>query len=318
VNWTTRDISSQSGRRVVITGANSGIGFFAALELARNGAEVIIPARTETKATVAIARIKKEVPNAKLAAAALDLASLKSVRAFAKFYGDNFPGPSLDILINNAGVMAVPQRELTVDGFERQFATNFMGPFALTALLFPHLKPQSGTRIVTLASGVVHSGKIEFDNLQSERRYVPFNGTYSQSKLADLIFALELQRRLAAIGSPIVSIGAHPGLSRTNLLSNMTGILKVIGPIVFRFLGQSAASGALPELFAATSPDVVPGGYYGPNGVNERRGFPAPAKIPSWAFDTNVAKRLWTEAEKLTGVTFAMSSGGKSVTMLSG
>src|SRR5579862_9836267 len=169
--FTANDIPSQQGRRTLITGANSGIGFESALELARHGAEVIIPARSLEKANDAITRIRREVPNAKLTPGVLDLASLASVRAFAAFIAENFPGQSLNLLVNNAGVMAVPQRELTVDGYERQFATNYLGPFLLTALLQMQLKPQRGTRVVTVSSGVTNQGKIEFDNLQSERIY---------------------------------------------------------------------------------------------------------------------------------------------------
>ncbi|WFU28106.1 oxidoreductase [Bradyrhizobium sp. CB1717] len=308
MTWTAQDIPLQTGRRVLITGANSGVGFHAALELARRGAEIILPARSEDKAMDAVRRIQLEVSEARLVPAVLDLASQASVRAFARFVDQRFPGPSIDMLINNAGVMAVPKRELTPDGFERQFATNFLGPFALTALIFPHLKSQPGTRIVTLASEVVHRGRIEFDNLQSERNYVPLYGTYSQSKLADLIFALELQRRLEAAGSPIASLGAHPGIAITNLQSNMTGFYKLIGPLFTPLVGQSAAQGALPELFAATSPVAKPGGYYGPDGAKERKGYPAPARVPDAAKDASVARRLWMAAEQLTGVTFGLAA----------
>lgn len=304
MNWTTSNIPSQTGRRAVITGANSGIGFHAALELARHGAEVILPARTQEKASDAIRRIQVEVPTARLIPAILDLASLNSVRSFARFYGERYPGQSLDLHINNAGVGAIPKRELTVDGYERQIATNYIGPFALTALLFPHLKPQPGTRIVTIASMVVHRAKIDFDNLHSERKYDYFDATYSQSKLANLIFAIELQRRLSAAGSPIMSVSAHPGLAATNIFKNATGLFRVLLSILTPILAQDAAHGALPTLFAATSPDVHPGGYYGPNGSSERKGYPASARIPATAEDRTVAKRLWSESERLTGVVF--------------
>ena len=306
MNWTAKNIPPQSGRRVVITGADSGIGFEAARELARHGAEIILPARSEAKAAGAIRRILTEAPGARLAPAVLDLASIDSVRAFAKFYGERFPGPSLDLLINNAGVMALPRRELTVDAFERQFATNYLGPFALTALLFPHLKPEAGTRIVTVASEAAHYGKIDFGNLQSERRYAPMLGAYSQSKLADLMFTLELQRRLSAAGSPVLSAGAHPGFAATNLQADLTGAFKILGPLFTALVAQDAAHGALPTLFAATSPDVRPGGYYGPDGWFERKGYPAPAKTPSGARNTAVAGRLWAETERLTGVAFEL------------
>ncbi|QCO18621.1 SDR family NAD(P)-dependent oxidoreductase (plasmid) [Azospirillum brasilense] len=307
MKWTASNIPSQSGRRVVITGGNSGIGFHAALELARSGAEVILPARSEAKAEDAIRWIRAEVPQAKLTPALLDLSSLGSVRRFVDMIGDRFPGESIDLLINNAGVMALPQRELTEDGFERQFATNFLGPFALTALLFPRLKPTNGTRIVTLASLIAHEGRIDFDNLQSERKYAPLYGAYAQSKLADLIFALELQRRLSRAGSPIASIAAHPGIAATNLMAHFTGLYKLLGRFLTPLIAQSAQQGALPELFAATSPEAAPGSYCGPDGARERKGFPAPAKLPAAAKDEALASRLWETAERLTGTRFEVA-----------
>jgi NAD(P)-dependent dehydrogenase (short-subunit alcohol dehydrogenase family) len=311
-NWKVSDIASQSGRRVVITGANSGIGFHTALELARRGAEVVLPARTEAKAADAVQRIRAEVPDAKLTPAILDLASLASVRAFASWYAERYPGQSIDLLINNAGVMAVPTRELTVDGFERQFATNCLGPFLLTALLFPQLKPEAGTRVVTVASTASNFGKIDFDNLQSERKYSPMCGTYSQSKLADLMFALELQRRLSATQSPILSTAAHPGYSVTNLQTSGPGdgvsLMSVMIAILKPIASQDAAHGALPTLLAATSSEATPGGYYGPQGFQEMKGEPGAAKIPAAAKDVAVAKRLWSETERLTGVTFEVGS----------
>ncbi|MDB5735387.1 MAG: short-chain dehydrogenase/reductase [Alphaproteobacteria bacterium] len=302
-NWTAGKIPSQAGRRVLITGGNSGIGFHAALELARHGAEVILPARSEAKAADAIKRIRAEVPGAILTPAILDLASLASVRNFAAFFSERFPGSSLDLLINNAGVMALPTRELTVDGFERQFATNYLGPFALTALLFAHLKPQPGTRVVTVASSAANFGRIVFDNLQAERVYKPMWGAYSQSKLADLIFALELQRRLTAAGSPILSTAAHPGYAVTNLQANLAGfVMRFLSAALAPILSQDAAHGALPTLFAAVAPQATGGGYYGPGGFQELKGPPGPATIPAAAKDITLAKRLWSETEHLTGV----------------
>ena len=309
MNWTADSIPSQQGKLALITGGNSGIGYETALELARNGAEIILPARSLKKANNAIARICSQVPSAKITPAILDLASLASIRQFAAFIDAKFPGQSLDLLINNAGVMAVPTRELTVDGYERQFATNYLGPFALTALLFPHLKPKPGTRIVTVASGVSNQGKIEFDNLQSERVYKPMFGAYSQSKLADLIFQLELQRRLTAAGSPIVSTGGHPGYAITNLQTTgpqgqMPFIMRLGTMILKPLASQDAAHGALPTLFAATSPTATPGGYYGPSGFQELKGYPVPAKIAPSAKDLALAKRLWSETERLTATPF--------------
>ena len=310
-HFTSADVPSQDGRRVLITGANSGIGFEAALELARRGAEIILPARSLEKANEAIARIRRAAPDAKLTPAILDLASLKSIKEFAAEITARFPGQSLDLLINNAGVMAVPTRELTVDGYERQFATNYLGPFLLTALLYPHLKQKPGTRIVIVSSSVSNQGKIEFDNLQSERVYKPMFGAYSQSKLADLVFQQELQRRLTAAGSAIFSTGAHPGYAITNLQTSgpagQTPILfRIVSGILKPWASQDAHHGALPTLFAATSPSATPGGYYGPHKFQELTGFPVPAKITPAAQDLGLAKRLWSETERLVGVSFAL------------
>jgi NAD(P)-dependent dehydrogenase (short-subunit alcohol dehydrogenase family) len=307
--WTTRNIPSQDGRRVVITGANSGIGFQTALELARNGAEVILPARTKHKADGAIARILAEIPGGKLISEILDLADQRSIRAFAARYIDRFPGQSIDLLINNAGVMAVPTRELTVDGWERQFATNYLGPFALTGLLLPSIKAQPGSRVVTVSSSASKFGKIEFDNLQSERVYRPMFQAYGQAKLADSIFALELQRRLSAIGSPIISTAAHPGYAVTNLQAHLEGGLTAFMTTILKpLVSQDAAHGALPTLFAAVALEAVAGGYYGPDRLFEMKGHPVPVPIPKAAQDVEVAGRLWEISERLTGVSFGALS----------
>lgn len=306
--WIANNIPSQHGRLILITGANSGIGFEAALELARHGAEIILPARTQAKANDAITRISREVPAAILHPEILDLADLNSVRAFAARIIERFPSQSLDLLINNAGVMAIPTRELSVDGYERQFATNYLGPFALTALLFNSIKPQPGSRIVTVTSSASKFGKIDFSNLQSERRYSPMWQAYAQSKLADSIFALELQRRLTAIHSPILSTAAHPGYAVTNLQVSGPGegnfTMRMLELFLKPILSQNAAHGALPTLFAAVSPDAQPGGYYGPSGFQELKGYPVPAKIAPAAKDEAIAKRLWSASEQLTGVRF--------------
>ena len=307
--WTTENIPSQAGRRAVITGANSGIGFETALALAQKGAELILPARTQDKAEDATARILVQVPNARLHSEILDLAMLDSVFAFADRVKRRFPGPSLDLLINNAGVMALPTREVTVDGFERQFATNYLGPFALTMLLLPSIKPVVDSRVVTVSSSASNQGKIEFDNLQSERAYKPMSQAYAQSKLADLIFSLELQRRLKALGSPILSTAAHPGYAVTNLQADHLPLgLKILIATMKPFLSQDAAHGALPTLYAAVSPDAVAGGYYGPDGIAELKGYPAPVPVPKNALDETVAKRLWVESERLTHVMFGSLS----------
>ena len=225
--WTTSDIPPQTGRRALVTGANSGIGFHAALELARKVAEIIMPARTQAKAEEAIRRIRREVHPAKLIPEILDLADLGSVRTFAERFLKRFASASLDLLINNAGVYALGTRQVTSDGFERQFATNYIGPFVLTALLFPSIKPTLGSRVVTVASIYSKSGKIDFDNLQSERSYRPVYGAYATSKLADLMFGLELQNLLTRVSSPIASICAHPGYSITNIKKQYTALHKI-------------------------------------------------------------------------------------------
>jgi NAD(P)-dependent dehydrogenase (short-subunit alcohol dehydrogenase family) len=307
--WTASNIPSQVGRRAVITGSNSGIGFEAALALARTGAELILPARTQVKADDAARRILQQVPNAQLHPEILDLAVQASVHAFASRVMKRFPGQSLDLLINNAGVMALPTREITEDGFERQFATNFLGPFALTALLLPSIKQTAGSRVVTVSSSASNQGKIEFDNLQSERVYKPMFQAYAQSKLADLIFSQELQRRLKAIESPILSTAAHPGYAVTNLQAHHIGLaMKILTTTMKPFLSQDAAHGALPTLYAAVAEEAVAGGYYGPDGIGELKGYPTAVPVPKAALDETVAKRLWVESERLTGVTFGALS----------
>jgi NAD(P)-dependent dehydrogenase (short-subunit alcohol dehydrogenase family) len=307
--WTSENIASQAGRRVVITGANSGIGFETALELARKGAELILPARTQAKAEDAVSRILRLVPQARLYPEILDLAEQASIHAFAKRVIDWFPGQSIDLLINNAGVMALPNREITIDGFERQFATNYLGPFALTGLLLPSIKAKPGSRVVTLSSGASHQGKIDFDNLQGERVYRPMWQAYAQSKLGDLIFAQELQRRLTAVGLPIVSTAAHPGYAVTNLQADHVGAgLTLLMAVMKPFLSQDARHGALPTLFAAVAAEAVPGGYYGPDGIAELKGHPTAVRLAKGAMDQAVAKRLWIESERLTKVKFGALS----------
>ena len=307
--WTTRNIPSQAGRRVVITGANSGIGFEAALALAQKGAELILPARTQRKADDAAARIREQVPGARIHPEILDLAVLASVHAFAGRLQQQFPVPSLDLLINNAGVMALPRREVTVDGFERQFATNYLGPFALTMLLLPSMKQVPGSRVVTVSSSVSNQASIQFDNLQSERVYKPMFQAYAQSKLADLIFSQELQRRLRAVGSPVLSTAAHPGYAVTNLQADhVPSGLKLLITTIKPFLSQDAAHGALPTLYAAVAAEAVGGGYYGPDGLAELKGYPTAVRVPKSALDETVAKQLWEQSERLTGVTFGVLS----------
>jgi NAD(P)-dependent dehydrogenase (short-subunit alcohol dehydrogenase family) len=299
--WTSSDIPSQAGRRIIITGANSGIGWETALALARAGAEVVLAARTSAKGQDAVHRISRIVPAAKAQSSILDLASLQSVREFATREGDR----PLDLLINNAGTGGAPQRELTADGFERVFATNYLGPFALTGLLLPALLRTAKPRVVTVASSAGKLGRIDFDNLQSEQRYRPIWGAYSQAKLADHIFALELQRRLDAAGMPLMSIACHPGYAITNLEKYTTGAgMKLLTAILRPWASQDAAHGALPTLYAAVSSDAKPGGFYGPDGPLEAKGYPVAVPIPKQARDTALARRLWSVSETLTGVSF--------------
>jgi len=301
LNWTTKDIPDQTGRRAIVTGANSGIGYFAALELARHGATVVLASRDPRKAAEAAARILKEIPGAKLEKSTLDLASLASVRAFATTQED-IP---LDLLINNAGVMAPPKRKETKDGMEIQFGTNVVGHFALTALLLPSLTPSA--RVVTLASIAHKTGKLDFNDLQSTANYSPMRA-YQQSKLADLMFTFELQRRLKLAGSTILSIGAHPGVANTNLFHSpdhgaiVSAGRRFMGVLFDNFL-NSQASGALPTLYAATAPGAEPGGYYGPQGFQEMRGGNVgPAKVARQARDEAAAAHLWKVCEELCGL----------------
>ena len=308
-NWTTANIPSQVGRRAVITGSNSGIGFETALALARKGAELILPARTQAKADDAAARILEQVPNAQLHPEILDLAVQASVHAFANRVMERFPGQSLDLLINNAGVMALPTREVTGDGFERQFATNYLGPFALTGLLLPSIKQMEGSRVVTVSSSASKQGKIEFDNLQSERVYKPMFQAYAQSKLADLIFSLELQRRLKAVGSPILSTAAHPGYAVTNLQADH------LGPWLEDTDGSDEAF-PFARRGARGAANAVCGGCCGgsswrllrPGRLAELKGYPTAVPVPKKALDGTVAKRLWIESERLTRVKFGALS----------
>ncbi|SFS05261.1 NAD(P)-dependent dehydrogenase, short-chain alcohol dehydrogenase family [Granulicella pectinivorans] len=301
LKWTTNDIPDQTGKRALVTGANSGIGFYTALELARHGATVVLASRDPRKAAEAAARILKEVPGAKLEKSSLDLASLASVRAFATTQTD-IP---LDLLINNAGVMAPPKRKETLDGMELQFGTNVVGHFALTALLLPSLTPAA--RVVTLASIAHKSGKLDFNDLQSTARYNPMRA-YQQSKLADLMFAFELQRRLKLAGSAIESIAAHPGVANTNLFHSpehgtlISAARRFMGVLFDNFL-NSQPSGALPTLYAATAPEAKPGGYYGPQGFQEMRGGDVgPAKVAPQARDEAAAAHLWKVCEELCGL----------------
>ena len=301
------------GTLAVVTGANSGLGFGLTGRLARAGADVVLAVRSEQRGAAAAARIRADVPGAALDIRRLDLASLASVAEFSDgLLADARP---VHLLINNAGVMMPPQRAVTADGFELQFGTNHLGHFALTARLLPLLRHADRSRVVNLSSLIAQVGRLDFDDLQSQRsrtKYSPARA-YAVSKLATLMFARELQRRSTAAGWGITSVAAHPGATITNLL--------VSGPThdgasARVFLALNAAShhipglwqqieqGILPALYAATSPDAAGGGYYGPNGPGELTGAPDAARIPPRALDDAAARRLWQLSETLAAVSF--------------
>jgi NAD(P)-dependent dehydrogenase (short-subunit alcohol dehydrogenase family) len=297
--WTAANIPSQRGRLAIVTGANSGLGLVTARELARAGAEVVLACRNTAKGEQAREQIAAEVPGAEVHVEELDLGSLDSVRAFAERHRAQRPGP--DLLINNAGVMAPPRRR-TVDGFELQFGTNHLGHFALTGHLLDAMADRPGARVVTLSSGAHRIGRINFADLQRERHYNRWLA-YGQSKLANLLFALELDRRLRASDAAARSLAAHPGYAATNLQSAAAPRLdRLLMTVTNRLVAQSADMGALPSLYAATHPDVEGGMFIGPDGLAEQRGYPTPVAPSDAARDTAVAERLWEISEQLTGV----------------
>jgi NAD(P)-dependent dehydrogenase (short-subunit alcohol dehydrogenase family) len=302
--WSAEQIPSQAGKTALVTGANSGIGYQAALELARHGAHVLLGVRDLSKGEAAAQKIHGAVSGASVEVAELDMASLASIRSFAEQFAKT--GYALDLLINNAGVMALPKREVTADGFERQFGTNHLGHFALTGLLVPALLKASTPRVVTVSSLAHRNGKIDFANLQSENKYVPWDA-YNASKLANLMFALELERRARKAASKLVSIPVHPGISRTNIFQNGPGAgdLKAIVTRIFApIMTQPDDMGALPTLYAATAPEAKGGEYIGPDGFQAFKGWPTVEKPRPQALDEDVAKQLWEVSEELTGVVY--------------
>lgn len=294
-NWNLEDMTVRKGSLAVITGANVGIGFESALALAGLGMEVIIAARNRSKAEEAISRIRKEHPEALVKFMHVDLSSMNSVRNFAaEFHRDH---QKLDLLINNAGIM-MPPKSLTEDGFESQLATNYLGHFVLTSLLYPALRDTKGSRIVSLSSIAHKYGTIKFDDLHFSNGYSRMKA-YSQSKLACLIFAYELDRRLRKAGSAAVSVAAHPGVASTNLGRNMAPVMRYFFPKI----GQPAKDGALPVLRAALDASVTGGEYFGPDGWNEMKGLPVRTDSSKLSKNQEVAARLWKITEKVTGVT---------------
>ncbi|WP_199553063.1 oxidoreductase [Streptomyces sp. N35] len=300
--WTARDIPDQSGRTAVVTGANSGIGLAAARELARRGARVLLACRSEARGKEARSRIVSEVPDAEVEFASLDLADLQSVREFAAA----FDGERLDLLINNAGVMALPYGK-TADGFETQFGVNHLGHFALTGLLLPKLLATPGARVVNVSSGMHFLSNIDIGDLNSEKKYRRWVA-YGRSKTANLLFTHELARRLEATGSEVVAAAAHPGFARTNLQTagaRMEGrrLAERVAGLGTQLLAQSAESGALPTLYAATAPGVRPDSFTGPR-LQGWRGAPVKSVRAKWTLNDAAGERLWAASEQLTGVTY--------------
>ena len=304
------DVPDLTGTRAVVTGANSGLGRELTRRLALAGADVVLAVRNEVKGEAEIAQLRSEIPHARLGLRLIDLSSLASVAAFAK--ATITDGHPVDVLINNAGIMMPPEREVTRDGFELQFEANYLGHFALTAQLMPLLIKSKTARVVNLSSIYARAGRLAWDNLQSEKLYRP-GRAYGLSNLAMLMFARELNKRSVAAGWGILAAAAHPGATITNLQS--TGPLRGRSPESLRArlnglqykvpgLFQNVDQGILPALFAATSPDAVGGGYYGPSGFQEVTGGPAPAGVPKRALSDANSSRLWVLSEALSGVKF--------------
>lgn len=296
IDWSVTDMPSQKGRIFLVTGGNSGIGYESAKALAAAGADVVIASRNPEKGLEAIASIREETPDARVRFEVVDLGDLASVRALSKRLHETLP--HLDGLINNAAIMNLPARGTSPDGFEMQFAVNYAGHFVLTAELLPLLRKSDAPRVVTLSSIGAARAEVRFDDLQSLQAYDP-GAAYGQSKLACLMFALELQRRSDAAGWGIQSMAVHPGLARTNLQSNHSAVRRSL-----RILFQTAAQGAVPSLYAATAPEARGGTYYGPVGLMQARGPLGFAVVPAAASDLDAAARLWTVTGHLTGARY--------------
>jgi len=302
--WTAEDIPDQTGKVVVVTGGNSGLGYRSVRQLARKGAHVVLTCRTPAKGEAARDQILDERPDAEIEVMQLDLADLDAIRDFAGAFTGRYD--ALHILVNNAGVMATPRRT-TADGFELQFGTNHLGHFALTGLLLDVLLQTPESRVVTVSSIAERTGRINFDDLMRESFYERWTA-YGQSKLANLLFAYELQRRLEAIDAATISVAAHPGFAatdlRSKLMSSETPLLHRILSYLFEAMSQSAEKGVLPQLYAATARDVEGGAFYGPDGLFQRAGYPAEVRSSPASRDEALAEKLWTVSEALTGVNY--------------
>jgi NAD(P)-dependent dehydrogenase (short-subunit alcohol dehydrogenase family) len=299
--WSEKDVPDQSGRVAVVTGSNTGLGFDTARVLAERGAEVVLAVRNVDKGNAACERIRQSIPQAHVIVQKLDLGSLESVRTAAAELRAAYP--RIDLLINNAAV-AFPPRTITPDGFELQFATNHLGHFALSGLLLENMLDVDGARVVVVAS-LDHKlgGAIHFHDLHWERRYNSALA-YAQSKLANLMFCYEFHRRLEKSGAPLVTVTAHPGYTKSDLFRNMGGPIRAMQKFGDRFIGQDPAKGALPQLYAATMPDVRGGQYWGPDGFFEMAGYPTLVRSSKKSYDQGVQERLWMVSEELTGVTY--------------
>jgi len=290
--WTAKQIPDQTGRIALITGANSGIGYEAAKALAERGATVVLATRNVARGRAAIQQIQREAPSAQLEWAALDLGDLASVRACADDIRRRFP--RLDLLINNAGVMMPPRREQTRDGHELQFGTNHLGHFALTTALLERLEHTAGSRVVNVSSSAQNFGRFELDDLDWTRRRFRRMASYGASKIANMLFTLELQRRLAERGAPTISNACHPGWTATNL-QRSSPLARLLNPL----FAMRPWQGALPTLYAATSPDAIGGCYYGPDGLGTLRGYPTINKPAKASLDEAAARQLWTRSEEM-------------------
>lgn len=303
--WTVRNMPDQSGRTALVTGANSGLGYETVLALARKGAHVVMTARSVEKGEAARAEVLRQVPNAQLDVMTLDLSRLASVREFADAYNSRYD--RLDQLYNNAGVMAIPRRE-TEDGFEMQLGVNHLGHFALTGLLLDTLLRTPGSRVISVSSGASYIGRIHFDDLHLTKNYTRY-GAYSQSKLANVMFAFELDRKFKAAGADSKSLVAHPGYANTNLQSTSTtesgsSLERVLYGIFNNVMAQSAEMGALPQLYAGTAPNLRGGEFIGPNFLG-MRGYPTEVRASQPAYDDAARDRFWNVSADLTGVQYS-------------
>ncbi|GLU50287.1 short-chain dehydrogenase [Nocardiopsis ansamitocini] len=313
--WSAADIPDQSGRTALVTGAGGGLGLRVALHLAQRGCRVLMAVRDTTRGEAALDLLRAQVPGAAAELVEVDLADLESVRKGAAEAAERTD--ALDLLVDNAGVMAVPRRTLSAQGFELQLATNHLGHFALTGLLLPLLEAAPSARVVAVSSIMHKSGRLDFTDLQAERRYSPMTA-YNAAKLANAVFAVEFQRRLGAAGSPVIAVGAHPGVATTELGRKGSrlgggGTLGALFDAFAQIAGHSAEAGALPLLRAATDPGVRGGEYYGPAGLGGLRGAPVSCAYHRRAYDPETGRRLWAESERLTNVTYDLPpapSGG--------